>query len=165
MHLRAEIKAKIIELLKNKTTGIDRVYQNRFMPISEENLPSICVYAITENVSIFDNLTDKRVLEIAIECLVDGENADSDLDILTNQVESIFIQDETLQNLVHKTELVKTEIGYDEKSQSQMQAGKLSYQVIYFTDKTSEAVDNLGNVKISYENFENLKDDVNMPQN
>ena len=123
------------------------------------------MYAITENASEFDNLTDKRILEIAVECLVDGETADADLDVLANSIESVMTENETLEDLVHKTELMKTEIGYDEKSQSRMQAAKLSYQIIYFTAKTSDAEDALENVKISYENFENLKDDALVPQN
>ena len=162
MHLRAEIKLKVVELLKNKTIAQDKVYQNRFMPLDEEGLPAICVYTITENVSEFDNLTDKRVLELAVECLISGETMDNDLDILANQVETIMVATDTLEGLVHKTELVKTEIGYDEKSQSQMQAAKLSYQLIYFTAKTNEAVDNLDGVNIDWEKFENIKDDVSM---
>jgi hypothetical protein len=164
MHLRQEIKSKIVLLLTNKTNAEDRVYPNRFMPLDEENLPAVCVYAITENVSEFDNLTDKRILEIAIECLADGENADNDLDVLANQIETVFIENETLDKLVHKTDILRTEIGYDEKSQSQMQAAKLTYQVIYFTDKTNEASEDFNKASVDWKDFENTEDEINMPQ-
>jgi hypothetical protein len=164
MHLRAEIKSKIAELLKNKTNAEDRVYPNRFMPLDEENLPAICVYATAENVTEFDNLLDKRILEIAVECLADGDNADNDLDVLANRIEKIFIENETLDNLVHKTDITRTEIGYDEKSQSQMQAAKLTYQVIYFTDKTNEATEDFNKANVDWKKFENTQDDINLPQ-
>lgn len=148
MNNRTAIKQAIKAILTAKkddefqTVAEDRVFTNRFLPVpatdEDYQLPAICVYTLEESVTDQDNITQKRVLDLVIECLAEDPD-DTVIDDFTNQVESLLVQDETAGGVACEITLSRTSIAYDEESKTDFRAAKLTYTATYFTEKTADS--------------------------
>lgn len=125
------------------TLAGDRVYPDRFTPVSEDNLPCILVYCVTETSEVYDNLRLKRDLELVINPIVQGKDSELKMDILTGQIEYILLQDMGLSGNASFIELKRTEIGTDEEGNKDCLTGKLSYSITYFTPITADPGDDV----------------------
>lgn len=128
-------------MLIGQTMAESRVFASRRIPADQEELPISLVFTGTEQVSEFDNMTDKRELEILVECIAsigtseDAENLDDKLDNFANQVEYVFLQDPQLGDLIDNMQLESSEPGVDENDPD-IQAVVLKYKVTYYTERT-----------------------------
>lgn len=92
-------------MLLNKTAAADRVELSKSTPAQEEDFPAIRLYALGENVDLFDVSTKRyvRTLNISVECYAMGDTPD-DLDLRLEEmgeiVETLFDRDDSLGGLV-----------------------------------------------------------------
>lgn len=173
MHKRAEIKQAVINILTAQVNGQYQtlaganVFKSRFVPLEETELPCVCVYAVTETSEKFDNIRLKRTLDLAVDCISTSSNADDTIDTLTNQVEYLLIQDVTVGGNASWIELKRTEIGPADQSKNETLAGKMIYEITYYTDITADPGTGMFNtIDINYENgdVKEAEDLINLPQ-
>ena len=160
--VRKSIKQYIKALILNKTSAGDRVYTQRYLPLDKaDDFPAVCIYFIIEEVSEKDNLNQERKLHLAIECVVDSENYDEEVDDLSDQVENAILQHTTEYELGIK--LVKIEPGYDEDAKSHVMAARLLYEVMYYKEAVASSPDiDLTSIGVKYDiNGNEIPDEVN----
>jgi len=148
MHKRQEIKQAVVNILTAQISGAPQgqyqtlagpnVFKNRLIPLEETELPCICVYAVTETSEKFDNIRLKRTLDLAVDCVSTSKASDDTIDALTNQVEYLLLQDMTAGGNVSWIELKRTEIGPADQSKNETLAGKMLYEITYYTDITAD---------------------------
>lgn len=145
---KRNIRLKIQDLLLNKTDARERVYINRTIPTQAESLPVILIYSTGESIRRFNEAPKdyKRNLSIRIECVASGSK-DDDLDLLLEQladkVEEVMEIDDTLGDLVNKSELVSTDYQADPDAESPTGILALVYDVEFFTDAIQPGKDSL----------------------
>jgi hypothetical protein len=183
MHIRKEIKARVVEMLiapdnlnPAPTIAGNRVYKNRYLPLtdhadSDAHLPAICVWVAEETADEpgkVDWTQSYRYPQLVIDCYVTSLDADDMVDLITNQVERIMMQDETLRGLVAWCYITKTELLYGDKSDSLIQGASMTYECKYLSPNTSTLpVDDFDRTSIAYRlasGAEIASDDVEMPQ-
>ena len=148
MHLRGVIKSTIVDMLSAQTDGVyatvaeNRVYKSRYIPLmpeeDEPTYPAICVYTPDEKSEEFDNETAQRVCTVTIECFAKGPDADDVLDVIANQIEYAFLQDETLTSNVEKVVYTGGNLGIDEDGHNDIVAWRMNYDATYNTLTTAD---------------------------
>lgn len=145
---KRNIRLKIQALLQNQTEAKERVYINRVIPTQSEDLPVILIYTTGESISRFNEAPKdyRRVMSVRIEC-IDKGNTDDDLDFkletLADKVEEVMEIDDTLGDLVNKSELVSTDYQADPDAESPTGILALTYSVEFFTDAIQPGKDSL----------------------
>jgi hypothetical protein len=162
MGKRSEIKNALQTMLLGNTEAGLNVYKSRFLPLDkEDDLPAICIYITKENVSVYDSVKYKKTAELIVECICSGSSADADIDSLSNEVEDLIRQDETLTGNVDSIELISGEGGFDENSKDDIQGWRLIYNSVYYENRTvDDPIDDLEKIKIEYNNND-FSDEVN----
>jgi hypothetical protein len=172
MHKRAEIKNAVVSILTAQVKGQYQtiagvnVFKSRFVPLEEAELPCVCVYAVTETSEKFDNIRLKRTLDLAVDCISTSSSPDDMIDSLTNQVEYLLIADVTVGGNASWIELKRTEIGPADQSKNETLAGKMVYEITYYTDITADPGTAMFNtIDINYENKngKEAEDLINLP--
>lgn len=152
MHKRAEIKAATKAILLNNTNAAANVFAARFVPLDEDELPGIAIYAGAETAARGDTMNEKRVLDLVVEILVSGYTADADLDAIAAQVERLMVQDDTMGGLTHEVALDRSEPGFDEESKTTLQALKMTFKVTYYVVAVADSpADALETVEVDHE--------------
>lgn len=146
---RKIIRKKIVEILKNKITGVGpRVFPNASIPPWDEELPVILIYPRSEGATKYAEAPRElaRDLDLAIEIMAKGPEVDEDgnepvgkkslediLDDLTEQVECEMSRDETLQGVADDSILTNTEFEFLGDGGSPIGSARLTYAVTYYT--------------------------------
>ncbi len=136
--LKRQIKEKVQNFLKGKTAAEDRVFISRSIPTQYEEQDVILIHTTGESIERFDQAPKsyKRNLTLLIECVSTGDT-DSDLDLQLEEmgeiVEDWLEQDETLDGLVNKVELVGTDYQYEPEAQNPMGLLALRFDVEFYT--------------------------------
>lgn len=148
--VKRKIKEAIRKALLGFTDASDRVFISRSIPTEVEHAPVLLIYSTNEAITRFDQAPKsyKRVLNISIECIVDG-NSDDDVDTKLEQlgqdVERLMEVDETLGNLVSSLEL--SGAGYQVEAGAESPTGSLvlTFNIEFYTFPDSSP--NLPNFK------------------
>ena len=168
MHKRSEIKIKVKAILVDRTNAGPRVFVARFIPLDEDELSpggALAIYTGPETSERIDSMNEKRVLDLIVELLVSGHNADDDLDALAGQVEHLMVQDDTMGDLTHEVALDRSEPGYDEESKTTLQALKMTYKVTYFVEAVADdPTDPFERAEVGYDDSGTTRDVVVIPQ-
>jgi hypothetical protein len=137
MSTRANVRRKLVELLKDKTDAADRVFQNRARQLWPEELPAILVYSRSETAREFDTAprSIERELQIAVEIVAAAdEELDETLDALAEQVERRLMGDDTLGNLCSDIILTGTEMSISGEGETLFGSAILNFRVLYHTE-------------------------------
>lgn len=100
MHRRTRIRRRVVELLRGATVAGQRVWANRFLPLTNRELPAILVYALDESIDPDSRTTAPRELTRRLSLAVDGIVAagsegeiDDALDALSLEIETALHRD------------------------------------------------------------------------
>jgi len=136
---RREIRKYVVSLLKRKRTDAeDRVTGNRSLPAWEEHLPVINVYTRGEDLTEWAQAPREmlRNLRLVCECIVSGkteeEVADA-LDTMTEDVEAIMSQDDTLGDRCEDILLTDVEFEWQEGGERPLASARLIWNCKYMT--------------------------------
>jgi hypothetical protein len=144
---RSAIKAYMVDRLKTvneegayPTLAGGRVFDSRFGPLQSEELPAIVVYAVEETSAELDTSQDRRTLKIDLEIQASGDDADTQLDLISDQAAALFRDDRYLggprAGLVERCRYVRGQIYYDERRHLDSLAWVMEYEVEYLYDTT-----------------------------
>ena len=136
MHPRRNILEKIKNILIDKTDAESRVFLHRVNNISIENLPAISVKVMRESANIFSDTkrTYKRKLSVDIAILAQSsEDVQEITENVAQQVESVILLNETLDDLVEDTQITDTDLNI-ETGNTDIGSSVLSFEVTYYTD-------------------------------
>ena len=160
-HPRTAIRQALVDRLKTKIDDIfltqaeDRIYGSRSKPLFDQFLPTILVYARSENVVEERFATDgfgptKRELEIALEAVVLGnEQVDEALDNIAKQIEDALDGWEMPTRKADILKLKSTEIDVSIEGSKIYGAVRLTYGITYHT--ASKQPDNSGTIPTNIE--------------
>jgi hypothetical protein len=168
MSVRADIKTKIQALLMGQTIAESRVFKSPYPVLADGETqvarPYLCVFIDSEQVEQdFDVETDRRTDSVVVECVCEDMD---DLDALSDSVEYILRQSETLYGIVDKIKLNSGAFGaVDADLHSPVMSWVMRYSAVYygsnFTD--SSALSDFDTDDIRYTNF-NAGDKIILPQ-
>lgn len=154
-HKRKPVRTKIRDLLLNQTLAGPRVFENRTRKWGENEMPAICVYTDKESIEIHSHSPREylRKLSITIECVhVLAKNVDDVLDTISDQVEVLLRQDDTLGGLVGSFELQESESAVVGESMKELGAVRLFYEAEYLSDESPNAIgDALEEIRASFD--------------
>lgn len=113
-----------------------RVYSNRSLSISDDALPVVNVYTLSETSEPIDLSTStyKRTLTLVIEVVAksaSGESIDDVIDGLLDDVEGTMADDLTLSGTALGAELVATTFENEDLAETNIGRGKLTYSTLY----------------------------------
>lgn len=138
-------------MLTGKTSAGANVFAGRYIPLDRTGLPAVVVYIQKEAVVMNDTVYQKRTAKAVIECLVDAENPDAGIDTLTDSIEQLLLNDETLGGVIHTAKLTDVEMAVDEESGSHIEGARMMYDCEYFVEAVADAGnDNLETVVVEH---------------
>lgn len=144
-HPRQAIRHAVADLLTNQTDAGARVYSTRIPPLKKPELPAISVYTADEEVDLAWSLGSgprelRRLVNVAIEGAVIGDNVDDAMDALASQIEKAMsanrwlgFTDDTVVQL-YDIILISTELDTGEQGQREVGVVRLTYRVEYYSD-------------------------------
>lgn len=113
-HLRTQIRRAIYDAVNGLASTGQNVFLSRRIPLAEEHIPALCIYAITEESANETMGTERRLrrgLDVGIECVsFDTDALDDELDRIAYEVETAIAADPTLGGLVYDAALTGTRI-------------------------------------------------------
>lgn len=135
-HKRSEIRANVVELIKEAVTGAgDRVFGQRTKPLWKTELPAILVYVRNERSTPFEvgsNILDRK-LRLAIHAETEGDDLDEKLDDLASEIEDAIKANPSINNVATDAVLAQTEIDVSSEGEKPFGAVRLTYEVSYIT--------------------------------
>lgn len=158
--IKSKVKAAIKKAIFSKTDAGKSVFVSRSIPTQHEEAeaqPVILIYSRGESIDRFEEAPKsyKRRVDIAIECIVtgdDGEDLDLKLEQLGEQVEDCMEIDETLGGVANFLELAGSDYTLDSNSQSPTGILLLSFVVELITyARSGECLPDLEKVNTTYE--------------
>lgn len=110
LHQRKLIRDRVVQLLRGRTAAGERVWANRFLPLRNQELPAVLVYALDESVDPDSALTAPRTLtrrlSLSVDAIVaatsEGEIDDA-LDALGLEIEEVLHRDRFLGTFKERT--------------------------------------------------------------
>lgn len=141
-HPRTLIREAVASLLATELPALDeritpaRVHIHRAIPLFAGKLPAILIYTRDERVEKSpdgDPGLRYRILDLAIEIVTSGADADSEADAIALGIETILESDETLGNSIEGMRLTRTETDQDGDGDTVYLAVRLMWEVSYWT--------------------------------
>lgn len=152
-HQRKLIRDRVVSLLRGATVAGQRVHANRFLPLTNRELPAILVYALDEAIDPDSRQTAPRELTRRLSLSVDGVVAagsegeiDDALDALSLQIETAMNRDPFLgtaaaaaaqppvdDTLVADSMLADVEIGHEAVGDRLVGRVAMTWEVTYQT--------------------------------
>lgn len=135
-HGRKTLRDKIVAKLVSASITGSRVYSNRFLALSADDLPAINVTA-SEETSTLLNLsqkTAKRELTLQVEIVAkenDSGSIDDTLDGLSDSVETAMAADFTFDGTALNCQLTETRLEVSTESETNVGTAKLTYVATY----------------------------------
>lgn len=138
--IRKEIRAKIVEILLNKTDAQYRVFPSRILPVWEQELPAILVYANSDTREIDSQPKRYRVdLQVVIQVIQKvSSKIDDELDLLGSQVEYQLDQDYSLGGLVEDIIHTSSELAMDKEGDTEIGKLELNFTCRYYQDSVAD---------------------------
>lgn len=158
-HPRKLIRDKIVERLKGNTDAGLRVYGSRVLPYwngrqgLEAALPAILVYTLREPAEIFNQAPReyRRIVQVAVQAVVMGEDVDDPLDDLARQIELCLFAEDTLDGTAADLVLQETEIVFTDEGEREMGAARLAWEVTYYDEIEPALEDNLATIQAEWD--------------
>ncbi|MEA1052358.1 hypothetical protein U5801_21485 [Lamprobacter modestohalophilus] len=141
-HPRTLIREAVAMRLSAQLPEVDaritasRISIHRAIPLFAAKLPAILIYTRDERVEDLphnDPGLRHRLLDLAIEIVTTGKEADEEADALALGIEAILDADETLGLLVEGLRLTRTETDQDGDGDAVYLAVRLLWEVSYWT--------------------------------
>lgn len=144
MSTRKQIRDRVATILQSYSTDAgDRIYKAMYLPIAPNNLPCICVYTNREAVEIYQSaprVYDKR-LTLQIEIIAEANEALEDvLDKICGQVESIFNEDQHLNDIAETVEYKSVEMSIAITGEVVTGSAVMTYEVRYLEDAVASGL-------------------------
>lgn len=143
-HPRENIRAAVVTALKDNTDVGSKVYPSRVIPVAQDELPLILVYANSEAIEIYQESPREyeRVLSLSVEMCADAdENLDNELDALALQVEHRLMQDHTLGELCRDVVLKGCELTVSADGDTPIGSCVLTYEITYYTMAVADSIE------------------------
>lgn len=139
---RKKIRYAVVNALLGNIEEVgDKVFASRIRPISEQKLPAISVYTLSETSQEFDIYTDRRTLTVAIHIQArEDEELDDVLDDIAFKVERIMSENQWLGELCSSYGYTGCEIKLSGDGDNQHGGAVLTYDAVYDTEDVSEGV-------------------------
>ena len=146
-HPRTLIREAVAGLLVTELPALDermtasRIHIHRAIPLFAAKLPAILIYTRDERVEPAPNADPglrHRLLDLAIEIVTSGADADAEADTLALGIEAILEANETLGLLVEGMRLTRTETDQDGDGDTVYLAVRLLWEVSYWTRPAEE---------------------------
>ena len=153
-HKRKEIREKIKALLTGATAAGTRVFEMRVRDLSEDDLPAIAIYSEEESAEIYVHspLEYKRTLRLRIDAIHSlSDDVEDQLDLLSNQIESVLDMQDTLGDLVSSFVYAGTDLRTREGGQEDVGSARLFYVAEYLTGAGATVEDDLEEVNVKYD--------------
>ncbi len=136
MHQRKQIRDKVVSLLIEKTDAGHKIFPSRVIPIEEQTLPSIQVYANSETSEIWQEAPREyeRKLSLSVQITAQaGDQLEDVLDQIAEQVENVLRQDHTLGELCRDIVLAGTELTINQNGDTLIGSCNITYDILYYT--------------------------------
>jgi hypothetical protein len=138
-HVRAQIRAKIVEALQGLPTTGANVFPGRTRPLGDAHAPTLLVYVTTEQ---SDNDAMGGVLGRILNVVVEGrvimaDVPDDTLDTIAKEVEPAMVARPLLGGLVKEVTLISTAIQTQAPGQSHAGEVVMKFRVQYRTLETA----------------------------
>jgi hypothetical protein len=144
---KSAVKAYMVDRLKvldvsgaYPTLAGGRIFDSRFGPLQSDELPAITVFAVEETAEELDTSQDRLTLKIDVEIQAAGDDADTQLDLMSDQVMALFRDDRFLggpeNGLVEGCRYAKGQIYFDERRHLNSLAWVMEYVATYLSDTT-----------------------------
>jgi len=138
---RSAVKAYAVDRIRTKRCGAyptlagDRVFKDYFTPINTDDLPAVMVYATSETSRKFDNSQDEIQLKITFEIQAKEDDADNQLDVISDQIKRLFRNDPYLggyeNGLVEEFRYTGGQLTYDDKRHFNGLAWSMDFEATY----------------------------------
>lgn len=92
-HVRAQIRARVVEVLTGLTTSGARVFKTRVHPMSPGSLPGLCVYTGAEAATGGTLKATTKEVELIIDAYAAGADFDDTADLMQAEVEEALFGD------------------------------------------------------------------------
>lgn len=151
MHKRQAIREAIKAKLLNQTLAEERVHLNRVIPLFDKSwfseLPAILIYTRSEasEVNLSAPLEYRRVTSVAVELLAsmtEGDGVDNTLDDMSDIVERILLQDETLVGIVSNFVLASSNMELRGDGEVTVAAISMDFQATWYQNEPREDFNN-----------------------
>lgn len=144
MHVRNQIRNKIVELVTGLTTTADRVFASRLYPLQSEELPGLCVFTRAEEVDEeegkLEQLQHRDVFIIVAGYDKVTAGLDDNLDTIAAEVETAVFADRFLSGLVMLLDIVSTEIELNVEQETPFGEILITFRARYFTVEGSPEI-------------------------
>ena len=172
---KAAIKAYMVDRMATPdddgiypTIAGARVYRDRFGPLQLDELPAIMVYASEETCEFIDVTEDRNHLKIQIEFQAAGDDADTQLDFLSDTVYDLFRNDEYLggreDGLVEWCRYSRGQLYYDEKRHLNGICWVMDYDIRYIRSSVPDPeVSNMAPFETVVATYQFAEDDPQPP--
>lgn len=156
--IREAVKA---QLVAGSTPAGSRVFETRFVPYRNVELPAIAVYSLEEHIDAESKTTAPReltrnlslMIEAAVKVNPSTNNVDDDLDALCLSIEKAMDKDETFGGAASRSCLSDVDIIVSEESDRPVAVARMTYDVRYYTyapDPADVTLDALKKVDTTY---------------
>lgn len=135
-HGRKELRDAIVTTLTNASITGSRVYSNRYLALSADDLPAINVISVEETASPLSVSQKKSKRELAIHVAIiakenDSGSIDDTLDTLADSVEAAMTADETFGGKCVLSNLTGTSFEVSTEAETNVGTAKLAYKFVY----------------------------------
>lgn len=158
-HPRKQIRDHVLLALKGHTDAGLNVWASRALPVwngvagLEAVMPAILIYTRSERADVFNESPReyRRVLQIAVQLHVLGEDTDDPLDAMAEQVEALILDDDTLGGTVSDVRLADSEFVFTDDGEQEMGAARLTFEAEYFDEIDIRAEDVLATLHAQWD--------------
>ena len=133
MHVRRQISAAVVSRVTGLTTTAARVFKSRVYPLTDAEMPGLCVYARSDQPNYESSSLQSIVwheLELIIEGYVKGSDDDT-LDTIAEEVETALYTDQTFSGLAAGIEIGPQEIGVEGEGDKMVGVIQMGFKVFY----------------------------------
>lgn len=138
MHVRKQVRDKVVELLTGANTGAETIYTSRFRSLPEDALPSILVYTNSEEVQTSTATRigyQMRKIRLTVICVrMANDTIHDELDEMSIAIESsllLGLSSGAWKNI----DLMSTELDIDETTDITVGRLQMQFEVTVYTSR------------------------------
>ena len=147
-HIRAQIRAAVVNLLTGLTTTGANVFQTRVWPVNDSELPCLLVMTDADVVSSYSEgsvvantpRNVNRTMHLTVQALVRSATTDDALDQICLEVEKALSADRFLGGLSANVTLADTRIQFKGDGEKPTGEATMTYQIEYWVLDTTPDV-------------------------
>lgn len=139
MHRRAEIRAKIVDVLSAQS-DLSALFVSRGRPVHESKAPFGSVVIASESASRkSDYPSESRVLDVRIALTVKSvDGVDAQLDALAEVIERLMAVDPRFDDLAERSDYQGTAFDFESGANGDLASAELRYNVEYIFEPVSD---------------------------